>query len=379
MKDFRKSCCIFLFDVILILSENKKKRRTTVNLFEALEWSNWKNLSIEVKIQVISQVLMYFVSPLKQVGEVEYCEFELAGVKCATFECSIDGERFVLIPGNQKAILGWDLGVQGLPVTSWDCEPETKTAYFKQLAESYGFSNADDWEIFVNESTSPLRKVKIPPMLVQKEALPTGTTYIGNFDTITGEFTGLVEAFAPIEKDFRSYFKQPTSFEESLTWQLPDELYEANHFYAFLQAETETYRVYLHQTCSRKILLKKTHDEVFDLLDEDQWEYAVGAGTRKLFRWGNEVEQDLSFYGKKTLKKMQQENMFGLLIDSQRKRWEVTDSKRLKLEKMELTGHPLFDTMPLSSYYHSRKMIADEELLEPCDYSYRKAIIIRSE
>lgn len=60
-----------------------------MHLFEALEWSNWKNLSIEVKNQVINQVLMYFVSPLKRISDVEYKEFELAGVKCGTFECSM--------------------------------------------------------------------------------------------------------------------------------------------------------------------------------------------------------------------------------------------------------------------------------------------------
>lgn len=89
-----------------------------MDFFEALEWKNWKILSDELRMQVMNQVLMYFVSPLKYVSDVEYKEFSLSGVKCRTFECSIDGERFVLVPGNKEAILGWNFGTQGLPVTT---------------------------------------------------------------------------------------------------------------------------------------------------------------------------------------------------------------------------------------------------------------------
>ncbi|GMA54466.1 hypothetical protein GCM10025857_58230 [Alicyclobacillus contaminans] len=37
-----------------------------VNIFEALEWTQWKTLSLELKTQVMNQVLKYFVSPLKK-------------------------------------------------------------------------------------------------------------------------------------------------------------------------------------------------------------------------------------------------------------------------------------------------------------------------
>ncbi len=350
-----------------------------MNLFEALEWSNWKTLATELKVQVISQVLMYFVSPLKRVSDVEYCQFELAGVKCGTFECSIDGERFVLIPGNKKAILGWDLGTQGLPVTAWDQTATNAHKKFTTLQESYRFETTEDWDIYVNESTSALRKVDIPPMLVQKRALPAGTAFIGHLDTITGEFTGMVEKFATIETNLQTHFKQPDSFEESLTWQLPAQIFEKNHFYALLCPETETYSIYTHQECTLASLRKAVHNDVFDLLDEDQWEYAVGAGTRKLFRWGNEVKIDTSYYGKQMDQKMQRENMFGLHFDVSRTCWELTDSNCLKLENMPATGIPLFDSLPFSSYYRSRKILSEEDSLEPCDYAYRKAIIIREE
>ena len=43
-----------------------------MDFFEALEWKNWKILSDELRMQVMNQVLMYFVSPLKYVSDVEY-------------------------------------------------------------------------------------------------------------------------------------------------------------------------------------------------------------------------------------------------------------------------------------------------------------------
>lgn len=347
-----------------------------MHLFEALEWSNWKNLSIEVKKQVINQVLMYFVSPLKRISDVEYKEFELAGVKCGTFECSIDGERFVLVPGSKEVILGWDLGIQGLPVTVWDTQVEQPDSHFKTIVQNYGLENAEDWDIFVNESTSSLRKVSISPMLVQKDALPAGTKFIGQLDTITGEFQGLVEEFTSIEEKLRQYFKQPTNFEESLMWQLPTQIFEKDSFYALLSPTDEIYRIYRHQTCTLTTLRQYLHQQMFDLLDENQWEYAVGAGTRKLFRWGMELDEEVNYYGKQVTKKMHQENMFGLFFDVSRMRWEITDSNRLKLEKQKNVGISLFDKLPLSSYYRSRKILAEDEILDPCDFLYRKAIVI---
>ncbi|KFN91537.1 hypothetical protein TMUPMC115_1313 [Tetragenococcus muriaticus PMC-11-5] len=170
-----------------------------MNIFEALEWSYWKTLSLELKTQVMNQVLKYFVSPLKKVSDVTYQQFELDGVKCGTFECSIDGQRFVLVPGNQAAILGWQSGVQGISRHLWDQTPLQETQDYRRIVRNYGLKTAEDWEIFVNESTTPLRKQIIAPMLVQKEAQPVGTTYIGEVDLITEEFSGQREKFTSIK------------------------------------------------------------------------------------------------------------------------------------------------------------------------------------
>lgn len=341
-----------------------------MTFFEALEWINWKNLSPELRLQVMNQVLMYFVSPLKYISDVEYTNFELGGVKCETFECSIDSERFVLIPGNQEAILGWNFGTQGLPVSAWEHDGNIESTYYLKLKESYGLETTEEWDAFVNESTSPLRKVSIPPMLVQKSALPVGAKSIGELNTITGEFTGIVEAFLPIEETVRQYFKGAMTLEDCFEIMQAAEIFEENIFYARSDRDSDTYQIFTHQNETYTSLKKKVEADLFELLDEDAWEYALGAGTRKLFRWPRYLDQR---------PKITDYNMFGLAVSTTNRYWELTDSPFLKLEKMADVGIPLFDRLPLATYYRSRKLRANEEILKPMDYAYRKAIIIRSE
>lgn len=350
-----------------------------VNLFEALEWSQWKNLSMEVKVQVISQVLMYFVSPLKKVSNVEYQEFQIAGVKCGTFTCQIDEEPFILVPGNKETILGWDLGTQGLPVTVWDRKTISEDPQFLELKKSYQLETTEDWDIFVNESTSPLRKVAIPPMLIERQAVPTGTRFIGLLDTITGIFEGNESDYKKIQTDIQSALNEVNEQNERLIHSIPDELFCQDVFYAALDYDSEKYRVYVHTNCTHESLQKELTSQVFDLLSEDQWEYAVAAGTRKLFRWGNDIDRNQSYYGKQVVKKMKQTNMFGLTFDTSVSHWELTDSNKLKLEKMSPIGIPLYDCLPMSSYYRSRKILSENEKLDPSSFLYRKAIIIRNE
>ncbi|MDN6639911.1 MAG: hypothetical protein L0L10_03930 [Tetragenococcus sp.] len=349
-----------------------------VNIFEALERTQWKKLSLELKTQVMNQVLKYFVSPLKKISAVSYQQFELDGVKCDTFECLIDGESFVLVPGNQAAILGWESGIQGISRNSWDQNPARMNETYQKIVQSYSLKTAEDWDIFVNESMSPLRKRAIAPMLVQKRSQPVGTTYIGDVDLITGEFSGDLEAFRSFEKMFYGYFKRSQTFEESLRTEVPVEIFEENKFYARLFEKSEKYAVYTHETCDFHHLRKKIDEQLFDLLSEDQWEYAVSGATRKLFRWGNDVEEDDSYYGSQLTKKIQQANVFGLYFSPHLDHWELTNAMYLKLEKLEKLGHPLYDHLPLASYYRSREILAADDPMSPRDFRFRKAILIQN-
>lgn len=347
-----------------------------MEFFDALQWNNWKNLPLEVKKQLIQQMLMYFVSPLKEITDLHVVNYAYAGIKCETFRMTIDDEDFVFVPGTSEAILGWDLGVQGLPLSSWGLSWPSSNEIAAGLAAAYGFQNEQDWSDYVNESTSPLRKRSIAPMLVQCHALPVGTTFVGVLDTVTAEFHGNVEAYNLFAEDVQANFQMPISFEESLDYALPESILEENRYFAELHPLTGNYLLYTHQQVSQKTLQTQLHKEGFVLLSEDQWEYCCGAGTRRLFRWGNEKTcgDGMTLPAEELLAP----NMFGCTYGLANG-WELTDGLSLKMEKWSTCSHSLLDALPYATYYRSRRILQPEKNLSSIDYRYRKAILIEKD
>lgn len=350
-----------------------------MNFFNQLEWSHWKQLTLEDKQLLFRQILMYYVSPFVKVSDVTLVDYELAGIKCTTFECQLDNEEFVFIPGNKEAILGWDLGIQGLPIQEvvYEQELAEESEIFLQFKEIYGFEILDDFNDYVNDFTTPLRKVAVAPMLVQKYALPVGTSFVGSYHTVTANFEGNEIAAAPFLSEIKHQLSPKLSLEESLTWEFPRSLKKDNAYYLEMSSNEDTYSVYKHSADTHQELLKEIHAKGFDLLTEDQWEYAVGGGTRRIFRWGNELLSDQSPWAKSVREKKEGPNMFGLIIDTSKTRFELTrDPSVLKLDIIEDSGCPIIDCLPLSSYYQSGIMIQGESPLAPEEFLYRKTISI---
>lgn len=123
---------------------------------------------------------------------------------------------------------------------------------------------------------------------------------------------------------------------------------------------------------------EKIRRKNFDLLTEDQWEYINGAGSRRLFRWGNDLNVKDPYRGKNVRKMMACANMFGL-FDTSMERFEITeDPGILKLtNKKNNVGIPIVDFLPLSTYFSNTTTMIHEEVLSPSDYLYRKAILIK--
>ncbi len=349
-----------------------------MKVIDALDWSNWKNYSVSTKRDLFSQILAYYVSPLKQVSNITLSQFELAGVKCETFEVNLDEETFVFLPGKKGAILGWDSGTQPLPAFYWNMKNAIYTKKVQDYQKNYGLQTTEEWDVFINESTSSLRQVDVAPMLVAKYALPVGCSYLGEFHAVTGEFIGTLDEFAKYEEQIKQALTPPQNFEDSLFFEFPNELFHENQFYAKLNPELESYTVYSHQLCTQEQLRKSLQKEVMDLMNEDQWEYAVGGTTRRLFRWGNELLEDHSFWKNQIHKIVSRPNMFGLSFAGDLKQFEITADQQLKLDQWEYCQVPLLDYLPLSTYYRPRKSISPFEILSPKDYTYRKAIIIEA-
>lgn len=363
-----------------------------LKFFEKLEWSNWKNSSDTEKEKIIANVLVKYLPKQIKLTSCILANFELYGIKCRTFELELDGELYLFIPGNREAILGWDLGIEGLrkhelinyysehgEFEKESTHSESPNNYIEQsmtfdedLTKSTGISK------YINQYTTDLRKVAIPPMIVQKYALPVGTEFMGIFDIITGCFEG-TEVFFEIHKERINQLLFPNlSPSESLSWTFPETILELNSFYLEGLPESDYYFAYSHRTCSFNELNQETKHAGFELLSEDQWEYVVGAGTRRLFRWGNELVIPENTLGKTIQWKIAGANMFGIVIDSTKKKFELTgDPLILKLGHHENhSEHLIEERLPLSTYYCSNHKISTTTDLSPDKYLYRKAIII---
>lgn len=345
-----------------------------MNLLEQLDCSYWKILKPEDKRALLGKVLMYFVNPLLRITDVELKVHELYGVKSETYELNIAGEPFIFIPGNKEAILGWDIGTKGL--SSFDTTGGKVAQIPAWIAQQYQLADQEDLANYVNDHTSALRKVAIPPMLVQRRALPFGTEYLGVFDTVTGEFSGDVGRFSQIESDIRACLMPKLTLEESLSWSFPEHKLESGSWFIQMAPETNLYEVYKHEEHSFESLRKKIRRKNFDFPTEDQWEYIVGAGTRRLFRWGDDLAFDDPYRGGVTKNMSQAENMFGLTIDATQTKNEVLENSHFsKLTHQKLnTGIPVVDYLPLATYYHETSIEDFTSNLSPNDYLYRKII-----
>ncbi|GGC85738.1 DUF7278 family profilin-like fold-containing protein [Enterococcus wangshanyuanii] len=365
-----------------------------MELFEQIEWAQWKKLTDTEKTACLQQLLMYFIPPKVDITMIELVDFELYGIKCRTFEIELDGELFVFIPKNSKAILGWDLGAEGLrphellnfDVTSLE-QTQFKTTLTNEAIDSnaqwlepeelYDLHTLEGISTYINDHTTSLRKAEVPAMFVQKYALPAGTEFLGIIDTITGAFEGEVEAFASCEKKICEAIFPKLTAVESLTWSFPQTVLEENQFYLEFVPDAECYFVYDHKAYTHSQLRTAIQQQGFDLLTEDQWEFAVGAGTRRLFRWGNELLLQNNESGRKIKEKMNGSNMFGLVVDTQRNRYELTQDPAVSKLSVQSNGSHLIEQMlPLSTYYCSEHLVQPDQELDPEKYLYRKSIIV---
>ncbi|MBO0440197.1 DUF7278 family profilin-like fold-containing protein [Candidatus Enterococcus ikei] len=365
-----------------------------MDLFEQVEWANWKNLKDPEKEVLLHQLLMYFVPPTVEVNTIELVNFELYGIKCRTFELELDGELFVFVPGNSEAILGWDLGAEGLrshELLGFDAECLEKNTFKTTLTNEaiqpnsewieeedvkYDFTSLEGISDYINDHTTNLRKVAIPAMFVQKYALPAGTEFLGILDTVTGTFEGEVEQFVPYETLICEQLFPELTAEESFNWSFPKNLLMKNKVYLEFLPESDYYFVYSHLDFTHEELKRAIKRQGFDLLSEDQWEYAVGGGTRRLFRWGNELLLQENESGRQIKNKMDGANMFGLMIDTEQNRFELTDDRSsVKLMKQLVEKKYLIEKMlPLSTYFHPSHTVSIDQKLQPNEYLYRKVI-----
>ena len=347
-----------------------------MNAFEQMYWPVWINLQDQEKMILMRQVLMYFVSPLSLVRDVVLEDFELGGIKCRTFTFTIDGEPFVFVPGQKEALLGWDQGTEGLSLREI-LASEAAFTYLENLPKPQ-IPSAEELAAVVNAITSPLRKVEIEPMIVSRFATPFGTRCIGEFETITGIFKGEVDTFSPIETRVRQIIYPQMTEEESLAWEFPKNHFEENVFYLELDPLTSSYHVYIHEAQTLAEVKKKLRRRNFYLPTEDEYEYLIGAGTRRLFFWGNQLN---FFDGQMVAPAFAQvENMFGLKINIERLQYQLlADPELVKAGPIDPASDNLMAALlPLSPYFQKAVSLSESDTLGALNFSYRKVTRIHA-
>ncbi|MCI1904430.1 hypothetical protein QUW13_03575 [Enterococcus hirae] len=354
------------------------------NQFHLLDWQIWKQLNDDEKKVQMRQILMYFVSPLLPIENIRLKNYSLGGVKCRTFTLSINGESFVFVPGNQEAILGWDEGTKGLASHEllageelrWENAENFLSAEFaEEDAPACDFTTIRGVADYINSHTSPLRKTVVPPMLVAKHSSPVGTRFIGTLDVVTGEFSGQVDAYSLIEEKIKKAVMPELPPERALNWNFPRSYLARDEFYLEMDPATNRYQIYTHAPCDYSQLLKQLRKYNFSLPNENEWEYFVGAGTRRLFRWGPDVR---GLHRSPLPPEVTGENMFGLVINSERNQFcLLQDSSCLKGGPiLGGGGHFIEQILPLSTYYRAPHQVPLEGVLDPYRYLYRKVVRI---
>ena len=364
------------------------------NFLDAVSNPTWKTLTNEMKVVVIQNVLRHFVDPILEVMKITPVSYQFGGIKTDTFEIVIDGVEYVFIPGQKKCILGWDSGLSGL--SGLDCSEERQELRYElkrycnqQLISSLlmeeGFLDQDFSHIHltteyidekINASTSPLREVDIPALLVEKKPTFVGLKFIGHYNVISGQLSIAANQTEEIIQNIQELLL-PEGQGNHFLREYPTVGRKSPLFIQQNQLNSDLFDCYIDDAVSFVELKRDIERHGFGLLTEDEWEYCCGASCRRLFKWGTQLKRQL-FH--KNISPLWKENMFGLMIANAEFGPEIIDDEHYtKGGWLEETHKaPIINLLPLSSYYRGEGIEDKEKELTPGYYCVRRVIRIDS-
>jgi hypothetical protein len=216
------------------------------------------------------------------------------------------GKIFVYIPGNTVEL--------GFDKTSFT-PSESQLLSYQGSVDEYGLP--DNIMEHIKSITTPCRTVTIPAFFVEASPQEIGLTPL---DVNTPEIQYLIRHYRPITRQL-----------------------EVHKQYRVIHHEDGTYSAYKIIPTTHAQLCQTLHEHDFRLVTSDEWEYVCSAGTRTLFRWGDDCPCDRyptdhpadEVRGKKEggFSKGKildwdlhlQKNLFGLTIAQNPYNWEVVD------------------------------------------------------
>lgn len=190
--------------------------------------------------------------------------FERFGQITDTAVYKFENSEFVFVHGD-TVTLGWDSFAVGMDDT-------TKENIIETL-EEYGVYNIEE---FLKENMSPVRTIKIGPMLVERKLNDIGWIVVDSESSEVFEEERVKNAI----EEIKSGKCQEYTFHEELR------LRKSND-----EITAEEYKSISYDEFVDSIL-----ESGFRLPTEDEWEYLCGGGVRTLFRWGDSFDYDMHLY-----------------------------------------------------------------------------------
>ena len=227
--------------------------------------------------------------------------FERFGMSTDTAVYGCEGVEYVFVPGD-TVTLGWEDFAVGM-------DESTRNDMIEAL-EELGIANPN-LDTYLRESMSPIRMVKVSPMLVERDLNDIGWRRVA-LDS---------PELVPFQKYIQKYHGQIEVNNKMRMYKNGDELI----------AE-------MYDPVSMDDFLARVHESGFSLPTEDEWEYLCGGGSRTLFRWGDSFDYDMKLYCFERGKPadapytLELPNQFGLSIAYNPYRYEVVEGSEYFLK-----------------------------------------------
>jgi hypothetical protein len=219
-----------------------------------LQLDYWTRCSDSERNVLAQQLASNLPSPFR-LTEIQW--YELGGQRHPIACFDHDGSMFALIPGS-TATLGYDSN-KPFPATPQQIESWNKTVAEFELK---GTLDED-----IGDQTTPLRTASINSFLVEVSSREVGLEPI----ELTGR-TGKGQMLAP-----------GTAVEQ----------YQPNGTHLRIENPSgRMERAYWVKWQTHEQVSREVTAQGFRLLSSDEWEYACAAGSRTLFRWGNDYPGD---------------------------------------------------------------------------------------
>ncbi|MBO3092238.1 hypothetical protein J5F27_09930 [Schleiferilactobacillus harbinensis] len=248
---------------------------------QQLNRPTWEQLTGEQQHLLFTQILRYFVNPLLPTTEIAPVRITVQGKNFASQTVMIAGQRYIFVPGQLQAQLGYQVtGQEVLTPQLWD---DGNAVLEHPDLPAMALTTNGQRERYLTDFTTAPRTADIPPLLVAQQPLPIDQRSVGLYTPGTDDFSGDVVTFKKIRQTVGSQLRQaPRAI---VTPEMS--------IYFVPTAVLGEYQLRVAETLPPMVLTQTLARQGFSVLAPDEYEYVVSGGQTTLFPWGAQGLTDL--------------------------------------------------------------------------------------